>query len=239
MRSSSWLPCLVALTLAPASASDAAAADDVVTSQLRREQESLRVQRDRLVEELRLAWRELDAGEERGADPSSRLADATQRAQAAREKEAVLSAVLERSHEVREAIRSRRATAPASRGGGGDAGPLEGAWRLTIEGATGSMDLVQVGAMVTGKYRVDGGSAGTVSGQASRTRVSLTLLDEEGEMFAVLDGSVARTSLQGTYLRRELASGAPAQGAWSAGRSERTAPAGAGQHGEDGGARRP
>lgn len=200
-------------------AAGTARSGDLRQDQARREYESLKRDRTRLLEELQASWRELDEGPPPGPDAPSRLAQTATREQRAREREAVLVSVLARGRELRQEL-ALAALAPAKDAVGEKAGPMEGSWRLTFEGQDGRLSLVQVGALVTGTWSISGRGRGTVLGHAGAAKIALGLIDDKGDMFAMLQGSIAGpTSVDGTYLRRELAAGEPAQGVWSARRA--------------------
>ncbi len=216
---------LVLLLGAAATAAPPASGERAVLDQQRREYETLRVRRDNLLAELRTSYRELDAEDAPRGDFASYLAGVASREDAVADKEAVLLGLLRRGGELRRSIAERACVVAAEGQGGakGAVGPdLEGTWRLTFEGAArdGSLTLVQLGALLSGAYDVPGLSRGTFFGNGGNGKVVLTFIDDRGDLFAVLRGTIGgASSMSGNWIRSDLAAGQPATGNCSAGKA--------------------
>jgi hypothetical protein len=102
--------------------------------------------------------------------------------------------------------------------------PISGRWRVTIlpQNQTGTFELTLNGTLVTGSYRLSGGqlpgSVGSFRGTYSDNHLRLERVDSRRGFDSELLGSVdpATGRLSGSWTAKDLASGQPAHGDWSA-----------------------
>jgi hypothetical protein len=101
--------------------------------------------------------------------------------------------------------------------------PVTGRWRVRVapRDATGVFDLRLDGAVVTGSYRMDGGGAGSFRGTFNANVLRLERIDAIRGFDATFTGTVSEERISGIWTATELASGEPAQGAWTAVREGR------------------
>lgn len=191
-----------------------ARAEDLLAAQDRRDYEALKVRRERVVAELTTLWESLDAPSSEGGGRATRLARVTSRELEAELLEAELAALLHRARELRRALLESESRGTA------ETGSFAGRWRITFGAAAGELDLSQSGAFLSGSWTLDGASGGTFLGHGGG-RAVLMLLDDRGDLYATVKASASGGVMTGTYLRSDLASGEPAQGAFSATRSGR------------------
>lgn len=198
----------LALAAAPAQAEGPLAAQD------RRDYESVKVRRDRLIGELAGLWQALDTPEAHAAGGrTTRIATATSRELEAEVLESELAALLHRARELRRELLETEVAGRTD-----DVG-LAGRWRMSFGPASGELEMVQTGAILSGSWSLSGES-GTFLGHGGN-RALLMLIDSRGELFATVRASASKERMDGTFLRSDLASGEPAQGSFSATRSGR------------------
>ena len=97
---------------------------------------------------------------------------------------------------------------------------LAGRWQLQISptSQTGTFALQLTGTAISGTWTIEGSGSGSVRGNLVGNRVQMDLLDTAGNVAITYTGAfdLASQRMAGTWLATELASGQPAQGAWSA-----------------------
>jgi hypothetical protein len=106
----------------------------------------------------------------------------------------------------------------------GDTGParaadaVSGRWRVAIQpqNATATFDFRLDGTVVSGTYKIDGGTSGSFRGTFAAGNLRLLRIDAQGGTDGVWLGTVANGHITGTWTANELASGQPAQGDWTA-----------------------
>ncbi len=101
--------------------------------------------------------------------------------------------------------------------------PVSGRWRLSVlpQNQNGTMELALNGTLVSGSYSLDNsGGAGSFRGTYSDNRLRLERVDSRRGFDSTFLGSIdpATGRLSGTWTAKDLASGMPAQGDWSAAR---------------------
>lgn len=98
--------------------------------------------------------------------------------------------------------------------------PLSGRWRVRVapQNVDGVMELKLDGTLVTGKYQMGNGSAGSLRGTFVDNVVHLERIDArtgyDSTFMGLVDSVGGRIS--GTWQANELAAGAPANGGWTA-----------------------
>ena len=95
---------------------------------------------------------------------------------------------------------------------------LTGRWRVAIlpMNATATFDFRLDGTVVSGTYKIDGGTSGSFRGTFAAGNLRLLRIDAQGGTDGVWLGTVANGHITGTWTANELASGQPAQGDWTA-----------------------
>jgi hypothetical protein len=100
------------------------------------------------------------------------------------------------------------------------AGALSGVWDLVLLpiNQRGSCVLRQVGTLVNGTYRFDGGFTGSLQGTLVNRKVFLVRIDSKLGRSMELEGHLATdgTRITGSWLNYELAGGDGATGQWTA-----------------------
>jgi hypothetical protein len=98
--------------------------------------------------------------------------------------------------------------------------PISGRWRVTVlpQNQAGTFELTLNGTLVTGSYRMNGGASGSFRGTYADNRLRLERVDSARGYDSDFVGSVdpATGRLSGSWIAKELASGQPARGDWSA-----------------------
>lgn len=207
----------LALLLSPSLAAWAASDDALraLLAQDRRDYETVRVRREKLLAEIADATRDVEKGA--GPDKSAWASELAIKDAALADKEAILASLMQRARDLRRSIAERELELALGGSPDADGGALEGTFTLTFEGAPeGRLKVVQTGALLSGSYELGAFSRGTFFGNGGSGKVVLTLIDEQGELFAVLKGASAGPTISGTWVRGDLASGTPSQGTWSA-----------------------
>jgi hypothetical protein len=95
---------------------------------------------------------------------------------------------------------------------------LTGRWRAAIlpQNATATFDLRLDGTVVSGTYKVDGGSAGSFRGTLAGGNLRMERIDAQGGTDSVWLGTVANGRITGTWMSNELVTGQPNRGDWTA-----------------------
>ena len=95
---------------------------------------------------------------------------------------------------------------------------LTGRWRVAIlpQSATATFDLRLDGTVVSGTYKVDGGSAGSFRGTLASGNLRMERIDAQGGTDSVWLGTVANGRIAGTWMSNELVTGQPNRGDWTA-----------------------
>jgi hypothetical protein len=95
---------------------------------------------------------------------------------------------------------------------------LTGRWQVHIlpQNATAVFDLRLDGTVVSGTYRINGGTSGSFRGTFAAGNLRLLRIDAQGGTDSVWLGTVANGRITGSWTANELASGQPAQGDWTA-----------------------
>jgi hypothetical protein len=98
--------------------------------------------------------------------------------------------------------------------------PLSGRWRVRVlpQNVGGVFELRLDGTLVSGKYQLESGPAGSLRGTFVDNAVRLERIDAQTgfdtTFLGAVDGAAGRIS--GTWHANELAAGAPASGQWTA-----------------------
>ncbi len=104
------------------------------------------------------------------------------------------------------------------------ADPVSGRWRVRLlpQNQTAVFELSLSGTLVSGTYRIDGGSSGSLRGTYAEGRIRLERIDAARGFDTVYLGTLqaveGATQIRGSWTATELASGQPAQGEWVAAR---------------------
>lgn len=95
---------------------------------------------------------------------------------------------------------------------------LTGRWRVAIspQSATATFDLRLDGTVVSGTYKIDGGSSGSFRGTLAGGNLRLERIDAQGGTDSVWTGTVANGRIAGTWMSNELVTGQPNRGDWTA-----------------------
>jgi hypothetical protein len=98
------------------------------------------------------------------------------------------------------------------------ADPVTGRWRVRVapQDRAGVFSLRLEGAVVTGTYQMDGGASGSFRGTFNANVLRLERIDATRGFDATFTGTVRDGRVSGIWTANELASGEPAQGAWTA-----------------------
>ncbi len=82
----------------------------------------------------------------------------------------------------------------------------------------GFLELAQDGMLVTGSYRLSNGSEGSMKGTFSGGHLKLEMVDSERGTVGDVEGEIDAESgeIHGTWSTREVGSGRPAAGEWTA-----------------------
>ncbi|MFL6203156.1 MAG: hypothetical protein ACJ76J_28640 [Thermoanaerobaculia bacterium] len=98
------------------------------------------------------------------------------------------------------------------------ADPVTGRWRVAVlpQNATATFDLRLNGTVVSGTYRVDGGSGGSFRGTYAGGTLRLERIDANGGFDSVWEGTVGTNRIAGTWMANQLATGQPNRGDWTA-----------------------
>jgi len=97
--------------------------------------------------------------------------------------------------------------------------PLSGRWRVRVmpQNVSGIFELRLDGTLVSGKYQLENGLAGSLRGTFVDNAVRLERIDAQNgfdtTFLGAVDGALGRIS--GTWHANELAAGAPASGQWA------------------------
>lgn len=101
---------------------------------------------------------------------------------------------------------------------------LSGRWRVRLlpQNQTAVFELSVSGTIVSGTYRIDGGSSGSLRGTFAEGRLRLERVDAARGFDTVYLGTLGTqegvTTIRGSWAANELASGQPARGEWVASR---------------------
>lgn len=104
------------------------------------------------------------------------------------------------------------------------ADPVSGRWRVRLlpQNQTAVFELSLSGTLLSGTYRIDGGSSGSLRGTYAEGRIRLERIDAARGFDTVYLGTLqaveGATQIRGSWTATELASGQPAQGEWVAAR---------------------
>lgn len=95
---------------------------------------------------------------------------------------------------------------------------VTGRWRVTIspQNAAATFDLRLNGTVVSGTYRMAGGSAGSFRGTYTGGNLRLERLDAHGGFDSVWEAAAGNGRLVGTWTANELVTGQPNRGTWTA-----------------------
>ncbi|PYQ60680.1 MAG: hypothetical protein DMF53_16590 [Acidobacteria bacterium] len=95
---------------------------------------------------------------------------------------------------------------------------MSGRWRVTIlpMSATATFDFRLDGTVISGTYKIDGGTSGSFRGTFAAGNLRLQRIDAQGGTDSVWLGTVANGRITGTWTANELAAGQPTQGNWTA-----------------------
>ena len=129
-----------------------------------------------------------------------------------------LSAQLERIQERLRRIGLLDGGITAGAGAQRPADPVTGRWRVAVlpQNATATYDLRLNGTVVSGTYRVDGGSSGSFRGTFSGGVLRIERIDANGGFDSVWEGTVGTNRIAGTWMANQLATGQPNRGDWTA-----------------------
>ncbi|MDX1502247.1 MAG: hypothetical protein R3325_07775 [Thermoanaerobaculia bacterium] len=98
--------------------------------------------------------------------------------------------------------------------------PVDGLWRVAVEpiGVSGLARLRADGALVSGTYRMENGSQGSVTGTYAAGRLVLERIDVRQGFDATLEGDldVRRGVVRGTWRSVDVTGGAISGGTWTA-----------------------
>jgi hypothetical protein len=95
---------------------------------------------------------------------------------------------------------------------------VTGRWRVRVapQDRSGVFSLRLEGAVVTGTYQMDGGASGSFRGTFNANVLRMERIDATRGFDATFTGTVREGRISGIWTATELASGEPAQGAWTA-----------------------
>lgn len=106
-----------------------------------------------------------------------------------------------------------------------DATGLDGRWQVELEGldTRGVFEFDSEGTLVTGSYRLDDGSQGSIRGTLVSDRLRLDRIDWAEGLATRLSGNLNASAgtIEGTWTAVDVSGGAPGSGTWRAVRLER------------------
>jgi hypothetical protein len=105
-------------------------------------------------------------------------------------------------------------------GGSGSQSRVDGTWRVEVPDfeAFAVLELTSDGTVINGHYRGSQGSHGSIRGTLTRGRVEFERIDAYEGRDASFKGTVdlKRGTMSGSWQLKELGSGGPSSGSWSA-----------------------